>query len=139
MPIDVKDIYDQAFEAHRHASDYRVKIVGGWFAMYTAFAGVFVWVHTNAAALIPAVVLATAVMTLVMWLADIRNRPAIGRAKSIGEHIEKDPTLAIPPDRHFFSKLGTGVPHGWLINGFALASFAMLVGIFLAWIRPLID
>lgn len=43
MPIDIRDLYQQAFEAHRHASDFRAKIIGGWAAVFTAFAGIFVW------------------------------------------------------------------------------------------------
>jgi hypothetical protein len=43
MPIDLKDQYAQAFEALRHASDFRAKIIAGWAAVFTAFARVHVW------------------------------------------------------------------------------------------------
>ena len=127
MPIDPKGLYDQAFEAHRHASDYRVKIIGGWAAIYTAFAGVFVWVQTNQENLTWVVILAAGLMTVMMWLADIRNRPAIGRAKDIGANIEQDADSGIPEDRRFFSKLDKGVSHSRIIDIFALVSLGILV------------
>ena|SRR5579859_1966607 len=126
--IEVKDLYSQAFHAQRHASDYRAKIIGAWGAMYTAFAGVFLWVQSNNRALLWTVTLAAAVMTVMMWLADIRNRPAIKRAKEIGEHIEKAPESQISEELRFFATLDQGVRHGWIIDIFALVTLGMFLG-----------
>ena len=124
MSIDVKDIYDQAFKAHRHASDYRAKIIGGWGAMYTGFAGVFAWVQVNHHESIWIVATAASLMTLAMWAADHRNRPAIRRAKNIGQSIEED---GIPKDLRFFSTLHGGLTHTRVIDIFGFLSFLLFV------------
>jgi hypothetical protein len=125
--IDVKTIYDYAFASLRHASDIRVKIVGAWLAMYSAFAGGFVWVLVNARQYLWIVALAGALMTVAMWFAEYRNRVALGRAKAIGKHIENDPASGIPPELQFFSGLDEGIPHGTLINWFGGISLVLLV------------
>ena len=84
MQIDVKEIYNHAFAAQRHASDFRAKIIAGWSVMHTAIATVFVWVQANQRSLAWVVLYAGAIMTLLMWLADKRNLTAIRRAKDIG-------------------------------------------------------
>jgi len=127
-PIDPKELYNQAFEAHRHASDFRARIIGGWAAMYTAFAAIFSWLQANNHKALTSVVLfAAAVMTLMMWLADMRNRPAIRRAKTIGARIEQDKASDIPEDRRFFSKLEIGIPHSAIIDVFAVTSLVVLL------------
>ena len=128
MPIDVKDVYEQAFNAHRHASDNRAKIIGGWYVVYTAFAAVFAWSETNRPHVSWMIAVAGAVAILALWLADRRNRPAIKRAKDIGAHIEQDPTVGIPEQRHFFSKLDKGVSHRLLIDIFGWLSMVMFLG-----------
>ncbi len=126
MPIVIKDVYEQAFQAQRHASDFRAKIIGGWAAMYTAFAGAFVWVQVNEKALVWFVLCAAVAMTLMMWGADHRNRAAIKRAKEIGEALENDPAAGIPEQWRFFNALDQGIPHGVIIDIFAIASLAIL-------------
>jgi len=128
MPIDVKDVYDQAFEAQRHASDFRAKIIGGWAASYTAFAALFVWVRANHEKLVWVVAIAAAVMTLMMWFADVRNRPAIHRAKAIGERIESATASGIPEEWRFFATLDKGIPHSSIIDCFGALSLVMLIG-----------
>ena len=127
MSIDVKDLYDQAFAAHRHASDYRAKIMSGWAAMYTAFGALFVWSEGHERPLWVLAV-AGALMTLAMWLADHRNRPAIGRAKDIGKSIEEDAASQIPDERRFFSKLDKGISHSTLVDIFAVVSIGGFFG-----------
>lgn len=127
MPIELKDLYSQAFEAHRHASDYRAKIVGGWAAMYTAFAGLFVWVRSNHRESLRGVAVAAGVLTLLIWLSDMRNRPAIRRAKAIGKNIEEAPISDIPEARRFFATLDQGVSHSAIIDGFAILTLGMLL------------
>lgn len=119
----------QAFESLRHASDIRVKIIGGWAAMYIAFTGIFAWSTENVPDTRWVVLLAAGVMTILMWLADRRNRPAIGRAKDIGTYIENDAASAIPTKCRFFSGLDEGVPHGKLIDAFGvILSVGLLCG-----------
>ncbi len=127
MTIEATVLYEQAFGSLRHASDIRVKIVGAWLAIYSAFAAAFVWVLINAKQYLWVIALAAALMTIVMWFADYRNRAAIRQAKSIGEHIEKDPPSGIPESRRFFSKLNEGVRHGLLIDAFGGVSLVLFV------------
>lgn len=131
MAIDVKDLYQQAFEAHRHASDFRAKIIGGWAAVFTAFAGIFVWTLANRPQRAWMVPIAGLVLNVMMWLADRRNRPAIGRAKDIGKAIEEADNNVAEPLR-FFSKLDNGVPHSKLIDAFGWISAGMFIGATLA-------
>ncbi len=128
MTIDPRDLYQQAFESLRHASDFRLKIIGGWAAMYTAFTGIFAWSVEHAPTTMWLVLLAAGVMTVLMWLADRRNRPAIGRAKDMGTFIENDPASAIPTECHFFSGLDKGVSHSKLIDAFGWVSLGLLCG-----------
>ena len=67
MQIDVKEIYNHAFAAQRHASDFRAKIIAGWSVMHTAIATVFVWVQANQRSLAWVVLYAGAIMTLQRW------------------------------------------------------------------------
>ncbi len=128
MPIETRDLYQQAFESLRHASDFRVKIIGGWAAMYTAFTGIFAWSIDRAPGIMWVVLLAAGVMTVLMWLADYRNRPAIGLAKDIGTDIENAAASAIPMKCRFFSRLDKGVSHSNLIDAFGVISVGMLCG-----------
>ncbi len=128
MPIDSRDLYQHAFESLRHASDFRLKIIGGWAAMYTAFAGIFVWSTKNASDAIWVVLLAAGLMTVFIWLAERRNRPGIERAKDSGVYIETISDPAIPEKCRFFSGLDKGVSHGKLVDAFAIGSLVLLFG-----------
>jgi hypothetical protein len=133
MTIDTMVLYEQALASLRHASDIRTKIIGGWLAIYSAFAAAFVWSAVNAKQYLWMLALAAALMTIMMWFADWRNRPAIGMAKEIGKHIEKDPKSGIPPERRFFLGLDKGVPHRFLIDGFGAISLVLLVAAFVVF------
>lgn len=128
MPIDVKDVYQQAFEALRHASDYRAKIMGGWAAVLTAFAGIFVWGQDHRPDRFWIVAVAGLILNVMMWLADRRNRPALGRAKDIGMAIEEDASNGIKEERRFFSNLDRGVPHSFMIDIFGWLTRGMFIG-----------
>lgn len=128
MALDVKDVYQQAFEAHRHASDFRAKIIGGWAAVFTVFAGLFAWSQTNRPDKPWIIPLAGLVLNVMMWLADIRNRPAIEEAKRIGRAIESDTANGLKAEWHFFSKVERGVTHSQMIDAFGLLSSAMFIG-----------
>jgi len=95
--------------------------------MYSAFAGAFVWLLVNARQYLWVVALTGALMTIVMWFAEYRNRVALVRAKAIGKHIENDPTSGIPAERRFFCGLDEGVSHSTLVNWFGGASLVLLV------------
>lgn len=128
MPVDVKDVYQQAFEAHRHASDFRAKVIGGWAAVFTAFAGIFAWAQANRLEGIWVVALAGLLLNVMMWLADHRNRPAIGRAKDVGKAIEEDQANGVKDEWCFFSKLDKGVSHSCMIDIFGIISSGMFIG-----------
>ncbi len=127
MPITSRDLYQHAFDSLRHASDFRLKIIGGWAGMYAAFAGLFVWFRQIAPDALGVVFLVAILMTFVLWFAEYRNRPAIGRAKDIGTFIENDPASAIPEKCRFFSNLDKSVGHGKLVNAFAIVMLAILI------------
>jgi hypothetical protein len=89
------------------------------------------------------VAVAGLLLNVMMWLADGRNRPAIGRAKDIGKAIEAVATNGIKEEWCFFSRLDGGgssffqqleskVPHNWLIDLFGLLSSGMFIGAALA-------
>ena len=127
MKIDTTVLYEQALESLRHASDIRAKIIGAWLAIYSASAAAIAWVHFHAKPYLWVILLAAALMTLIMWLADNRNGQAIHWAKEIGKHIENDRDSGIPEERRFFSKLDGGTSHTMLINIFAGLLLVLLV------------
>jgi hypothetical protein len=119
MPISIEERYKLIFEEHQFASEYRIKIVTGWCAIYAALAVVFAWIHQTIPALSWTVTTIGIAVTLFMWLADYRHRPAIGRSKDVGASIELDANAGIPDEQRFFSKLDKGFSHSTAINIFA--------------------
>jgi hypothetical protein len=127
MSISIDERYKQAFEAHRHASDFRGKIVAGWAASYAAVAGAFVWMQANHMSLTWVVTATATAITALMWIADLRNRAAIRRSKDVGASIENDPAAGVPLDQRFFAGLDKGISHSSAINGFAVVAMLVLV------------
>lgn len=116
--------YDQIFEEHRFASSFRLKILAAWGTVYAALAAVFVWTFV-AATTIDWIVPGLGVgMTILFWIGDRRNRPAIRRSKDVGEAIERELELADP--QQFFSKLDEGMSHSTAIDIFAMVMIIML-------------
>lgn len=127
MPISAEERYKLIFQEHQFASEIRVKIITGWYTIYSALAVVFVWVYTkvpNFSCLVTAIGIA---ITVLMWTADYRNRTAIGRSKEVGADIEK--AYGIPDKQQFFSKLEKGFSHSKAIDIFAGVFIVLLLAL----------
>ncbi len=107
MPIDILERYKLIFAEHHYASDFRVKIVTGWCLMYAGLAAAFVWVHSTSKSLDWIVTAAGVIITVLMWVADHRNRAALRAAKDTGFAIEQDQDADIPTEQRFFARLET--------------------------------
>ncbi len=107
MPIDILERYKLIFAEHHYASDFRVKIVTGWCVMYAGLAAAFVWVHSTSKSLDWIVTAAGVIITVLMWVADHRNRAALRAAKDTGFAIEQDQDADIPTEQRFFARLKT--------------------------------
>ena len=148
--MSIEERYKLAYGAHQHASDYRAGIVKGWCAMYAALAAVFVWVQNSARPLSCIVTFIGIFTTIVMWLADVRNRSAIGASMEVGRAIENDGDLGIKNHRvengginveesqRFFNIIKTQgeaswlkntVTHSWIIN---ITSIVIIVALSVA-------
>jgi membrane-bound metal-dependent hydrolase YbcI (DUF457 family) len=119
------------FEEHRFASEFRVKIITGWCAIYAALAVAFVWANSNYPTSSWIILAAAVVVTILMWLADRRNRPAIRSPKNIGMAIEIDKTAAIPDEQRFFSSLEKGISHSLIID--VLSIVLLIIFVLAAW------
>ena|SRR5437773_2558323 len=128
MAIGLDERYKQAFAAQQYAADFRVKIVTGWATFYAGFAAAFVWVQENHKRLSWLVTLIAAAITVLMWIADKRNRIAIHRSKDVGASIEKDAAAAIPDEQRFFAHLDEGISHSRAIDFFAVIVLIALMG-----------
>jgi len=124
MPVTIRDRYREIFQAHRFASEYRLKIATAWGVVYAALAAVFVWAQSNIKRLSWTVSLLGVAVTVLFWIADCRNRPAIHRSKLVGAAIEADPT--IPENQRFFARLDEGISHSTAINIFAIVMLLLL-------------
>jgi hypothetical protein len=120
MPITISDLHKEIFQAYRFASEYRLTIVTAWGAVYAALAAVFVWAQSNVKRLSWSVTLLGIASTLLFWIADLRNRPAIYRTKHVGADIEGDAASGIPNNQRFFAGLEEGISHSTAIKIFAI-------------------
>lgn len=132
MPIDISERYKLIFEEHHYASDFRIKIVTGWAVMYAGLAAAFVWVHSASKSLAWVVTAAAAAITVLMWLADVRNWAALRASKDAGAAIEQHEDASIPVEQRFFARLKTEsfverfVTHSRAIDVFAIAMVLLL-------------
>ena len=133
MAIDISERYKLIFEEHHYASDFRVKIFQGWCVMYAALAVAFAWVHAASRAVTWTITSAGIVVTVLMWLADVRNRAALRASKDAGGAIEQDAKADIPENQQFFTRLATSssfekfVTHSWAINIFSIVMILLLL------------
>ena|SRR5712664_1067781 len=125
MPVTIRDRYREIFQAHRFASEYRLKILTAWGVAYAALAAVFAWAQSNVKRLSWTVPLLGVAITLLLWSADNRNHEVINNSKSAGAAIEADGN-AIPEDQRFFAGLGAGMPHSIAIKIFAIGMLSLL-------------
>jgi hypothetical protein len=128
MPVPIQEVYKQIFEAHRHASEFRLRILTVWGVVYATLSAVFVWTQSAMKPLSWTVTLLGVAFTLLLWMGDARNRPAIHRSKEVGAEIERDPTSEIPENQRFFSGLEKGVSHSRAIDVFG-AIMLLLLGV----------
>jgi len=132
--MDITERYKLIFEEHHYASDFRIKIFTGWCAMYAGLAAAFVWVHTTSKSLTWIITGAAAVITALMWLADVRNRSALRASKDAGAAIELDTSAGIPEDQRFFACLKTDslferlLTHSRAIDTFSIVVLVLLIG-----------
>jgi hypothetical protein len=126
MPVSLEERYKIAFEAMKAAAEFRVQVVTGWGILLGTVAALFVWVSTNHQHWTWVASLLGAAITILMWLTDWRHRPAIKRAKLVGEAIEKDPAAEIPASQRYLSNLDRAVSHSRMIDVVAL----LLLGLF---------
>lgn len=126
VPIDVR--YKQVFVQLRFASALSFKIFAGWGAVYAALAALFAWMQSSStlSAFTWVVPLLGFGATILFWLGDVRNRPGISAAKSVGAAIEADAASEIPEPQRYFSRLNQGVRHGVTINAFAMVMLVLL-------------
>lgn len=124
--ISAEEIYRQAFEGHRSASEFRLKVLGVWGASYAALAAAFAWTAREAPNADWQAPMAGSLATALFWLADRRNRDALRISRTIGEKVE---ARAVPAtDERFFTELAKSkeTRHGWLIDRFALLASVTL-------------
>ena len=122
--VGIDERYKQVFEAHRHASDYRLKLLAGWGVVYAAFAAAFVWAQSAAKSVSWIVTALWMGLTALVWIADVRNRPAIHQSKRVGEAIEE--ATKVPDNQKFFSGLDKGVSHSTAIDISAIVMLLLL-------------
>ena len=77
MPIDFEERYKLVFAEHRYASDFRAKIIQGWFLTYGALAAAFGWIQHESKENSWIVAVIGILVTIVMWVADYRNQSAL--------------------------------------------------------------
>jgi hypothetical protein len=130
MELSTDERYKIIVEEHRFASNFRVKIVTGWCAIYAALALVFKWAQEGDAKPLSWIIsLAALIVTILMWMADYRNARAIRSSHEVGAAIEKK--LNIPEEERFFWSL----KKGWFISHtVAIFIFALLMWCFLLWL-----
>ncbi|MBI4548778.1 MAG: hypothetical protein HY707_12410 [Ignavibacteriae bacterium] len=126
MPIPIEDRYKIIFDNYKFASEYRIRLITGWAAIYAGLAAAFAWFYQNSRAIIWIVPAIAIGITILMWIADRRHRPAIGRSKTVGANIEKDQSAQIPQDQRYFADIESGISHSWAIDVFAALSLILL-------------
>lgn len=110
MPLLLEDQYKLILESHKHASDFRMKILELWISLYTALAIAFSWIYTVEPNISWIISSAALLVTVFMWLLDFRNRGPLFAAKDIGVELEK--VLGIDDDHRFFNKIAPSSPTG---------------------------
>ena len=131
--ISVADRYRVIAEEHRYASDRRDRIVRGYCFVVAALAVAFTWLQTQSRPLGWIVTLVAVAVTLLMWMADTRNRAGIDATRGAGTAIEEDPAAGVPEEQRFFSRLGGKswltrhlLDHSRAIDCFALVALVAL-------------
>jgi len=127
MPIPVEKRYEQMFVQLRFGSEIRFKIFAAWGAVYAALAALFAWMQSsNLKPLSWVTPLLGFLVTILFWLAEFRNQPAIDAAKNGGRSIEQDPVNEIPEKERYFHGVEKGVRFGVIVNIFTIVMLLLL-------------
>jgi len=126
MAVKLEELYHMMFEHHKFVSEYRLSLLRTWGALYVALAGAFVWTQTNLSDFSWIITSLAVGLTLLMWLADRRHRPAIQACKDVAIDIEESMSANIPEKQRYFSQLDKGFSHSCAIDIFA-ATFSILL------------
>ena len=133
MPIDSTERYKLIFGEHQHASDFRMKIIEIWGLIYAAHAAAFGWVYSASPVsswIAPALAL---LATVLMWIADSRNRDALRGSKDVGAEIERDTNAGIPESQRYFARLARKsflervITHSFAIDAFSILMILLLL------------
>jgi hypothetical protein len=119
MPVDISERYRLAVGQYKLAADIRVKIIQGCGLIYVGLALAFAWAQRGPAHLSWMVTTAGIVATILMWLAEKRNRSALGDAKEVVAAIEEAEPEPIPQKQRLFGEQRERprwLPHGILID-----------------------
>lgn len=139
MPIDIAERYRLIIAEHHYAIDLREKIVRGLGLVYAALAAAFVWVQSGPKSISWTITAVAIAVTLLFWVADVRNRAGIRASKAGGTAIEKDPDAGIPTEQRFFERV---IPDGRLERAFthsrAIDVFVVLAIFALVWATVLL-
>lgn len=107
MAINISDRYKLIFEEHHFASNFRIKIIQGWCLIYSALGAAFIWVQSEPKEISWIISLAACLVTILMWIADIRNRSGLIASKRAGNAIEISEDANIPIEQRFFARIQT--------------------------------
>lgn len=96
-PLSPKDLYTEAGQQARYYLSWREKLLGGYFAVMAALAFAFgkMWLTSfrSVAFLVP---LLAAILSVLFWLLDRRNRTLYEACITAGAQLEKDSHLHGP-------------------------------------------
>ncbi len=133
MRVDMTERYRLAVGQYKLAADIRVKIIQGCGLIYVALALAFAWAQKGPKHLSWMVTAAGILATVLMWLAEIRNRSALSHASNVVTEIEKAGPDAVPPVQRLFRGPDESSPrwpplaHGRLIDITAVLIIAFLL------------
>lgn len=132
MPVDISERYRLAVGQYKLAADIRVKIIQGCGLIYVGLALAFAWAQRGPNHLSWMVTTAGILATVLMWLAEKRNRSALSDAKEVVAAIEEaEAEPAIPQNQRLFGGPGES-PH-WLPHGLLIDIAAALITAFLLY------
>ncbi len=116
MPVDMTERYRLAVGQYKLAADIRIKIIQGCGLIYVGLALAFAWAQAGPKHLSWMATTAGILATALLWLAEKRNRSALGAAKNVVDAIDAAEPHPIPSEQRVFGGPGDWLPHGLLID-----------------------
>lgn len=131
MSIEIQERYKLIYQEHHYACDFRVKIFTGWCTIYAALAIAFTWIQNEIPSYSWIITLIGLIITILMYLAELRNRAAIKATKDIGKNIESDGYATIPEEQRYFHKINlyNGITHSIIINIFTTLMIIIFISL----------